>query len=175
MPITLVPTALSKCQSLARAEWLEKRQAELLPAYFMSCLLCLSRCALPYRTSVNVRSMFRATAETLQQIGSRPPAFGAQIGFFCVLHTWGQDSHRSPHLHCVVPVAELPGWQPLGACRRHDFFLPVPYSRTASETSTFVTCSILCGGKVQFHGDLKRWSDPTASLNIWRRSATGDG
>jgi hypothetical protein len=26
-----------------------------------------------------------------------------EIGFFAVLHSWGQNLHFHPHLHCVVP------------------------------------------------------------------------
>jgi len=32
--------------------------------------------------------LFRATAETLQSIAADPKHLGAQIGFFCILHTW---------------------------------------------------------------------------------------
>jgi hypothetical protein len=50
---------------------------------------------------------------------------GAQIGFFAVLHTWGQALFHHPHLHCVVPGG---GISPDGtrwiSCRR-KFFLPV--------------------------------------------------
>jgi hypothetical protein len=41
--------------------------------------------------------LFRATAETLQTIAADPKHLGAQIGFFCVLHTWGQTLTQNPH------------------------------------------------------------------------------
>src|SRR5262249_19065360 len=47
--------------------------------------------------------LFRATAETLRTIAADPKHLGAQIGFFAVLHTWGQALLAHPHLHCVVP------------------------------------------------------------------------
>src|SRR5713101_2104638 len=54
-----------------------------------------------------------------------PSILGAQIGFFAVLHTWGQALFHHPHLHCVVPGG---GISPDGtrwiSCRR-KFFLPV--------------------------------------------------
>ena len=40
--------------------------------------------------------LFRATAETLQTIASDPKHLGAQIGFFAVLHTWGQNLLQNP-------------------------------------------------------------------------------
>jgi hypothetical protein len=47
--------------------------------------------------------LFRATAETLLTIARDPQHLGAEIGFFCVLHTWEQNLQHHPHLHCVVP------------------------------------------------------------------------
>src|SRR6266478_2492734 len=113
-----------KCQSLARAKWLEKRQAELLACEYFHLVFTLPA---PLATLAlqNKRQMyallFRATAETLQSIAADPKYLGAQIGFFCILHTWGQTLTHHPHLHCVVPgggisldggrwVACLPGF-----------------------------------------------------------------
>jgi hypothetical protein len=42
--------------------------------------------------------LFRATSETLRTIAADPKHLGAQIGFFAVLHTWGQA-----HVHMIVP------------------------------------------------------------------------
>ena len=47
--------------------------------------------------------LFRAASETLRTIAADPKHLGAQIGFFAVLHTWGQALVHHPHLHCVVP------------------------------------------------------------------------
>jgi hypothetical protein len=108
--------------------------------------------------------LFRATAETLQQIAADPQHLGAQIGFFCILHTWGQTLTAHPHLHCVTPGGgiSLDGSRWV-ACRRPDFFLPV---RVLSDRFRNLYLRYLqqsyAAGKVQFHGDLKRWSDPTS-------------
>jgi hypothetical protein len=41
--------------------------------------------------------LFRATAETLQSIAADPKRLGVQLGFFCILHTWGQTLTLNPH------------------------------------------------------------------------------
>jgi len=41
--------------------------------------------------------LFRATAETLRTIAADPKHLGAEIGFFAVLHTWGQNLLQNPH------------------------------------------------------------------------------
>jgi hypothetical protein len=70
--------------------------------------------------------LFRAASETLLTIAADPKRLGAAIGFLAVLHTWGQNLHLHPHLHCVVPGG---GIGPDGAswvgCRKQSFFLPV--------------------------------------------------
>lgn len=58
---------------------------------------------LPIRTKALVYGLlFRATAETLRTIAADPKHLGAEIGFFAVLHSWGQNLLHHPHLHCVV-------------------------------------------------------------------------
>jgi len=50
---------------------------------------------------------------------------GASIGFLAVLHTWGQNLHLHPHLHCVVPGGGIsPDGSRWIACRKDSFFLP---------------------------------------------------
>ena len=69
--------------------------------------------------------LFRATAETLRTIAADPKHLGAEIGFFAVLHTWGQNLLLHPHLHCVVPGGGLsPDGTRWISCRP-GFFLPV--------------------------------------------------
>jgi hypothetical protein len=46
--------------------------------------------------------LFRAASRTLLETAADPRLLGASIGFLAVLHTWGQNLHLHPHLHCVV-------------------------------------------------------------------------
>src|SRR5205809_3755524 len=69
--------------------------------------------------------LFRATAETLQTIAADPQHLGAQIGFFAVLHTWGQNLLHHPHLHCLVPGGGLAAGTDRWIGCRPGFFLPV--------------------------------------------------
>jgi hypothetical protein len=117
-----------KCQSLARAEWLEDRQSELLTTPYFHVVFTLpepiAEIACQNKTVV-YGILFRAAAETLRTIGADPKHLGAELGFFTVLHTWGQALLHHPHLHCVVAGGGLSAdgnrWI---ACRR-NFFLPV--------------------------------------------------
>jgi hypothetical protein len=117
-----------KCQSLARAQWLEDRQAELLDCPYFHVVFTLPEeiAPLAYQNKKVVYAiLFRAAAETLRTIAADPQHLGAEIGFFAVLHTWGQNLHHHPHLHCVVAGGGLsPDGHRWISCRP-GFFLPV--------------------------------------------------
>lgn len=156
-----------KCQSLPRAEWLEKRRAELLPCEYFHVIFTLPATLAPLALQ-NKQQMygllFRATAETLQGIAADPRHLGAQIRFFAILHTWGQTLTIHPHLHCVVPGGGLSldgsRWVP---CRRARFFLPVRVlSRRFRRLYLRYLEQAHAAGKLQFHGELEHLSEPQA-------------
>jgi hypothetical protein len=117
-----------KCQSLARARWLQARLSDLLPVEYFHVVFTLpeqlAAVALQNKRVV-YNLLFSAASETLRTIAADPRHLGADIGFLAVLHTWDQTLRHHPHLHCVVPGGGLAvdgeGWR---SCRR-GFFLPV--------------------------------------------------
>jgi hypothetical protein len=117
-----------KCQALARAQWIEHRQAELLDCPYFHVVFTVPEeiAAIAYQNKAVVYNiLFAATAETLRTIGSDPKHLGAEIGFFAVLHTWGQNLTHHPHLHCVVPGGGLSADGQRWIACRPGFFLPV--------------------------------------------------
>jgi Putative transposase/Transposase zinc-binding domain len=117
-----------KCQSLARAQWIEHRQAELLDCQYFHVVFTLPEeiAAIAYQNKAVVYNLlFAATAETLSTIAADPKHLGAEIGFFAVLHTWGQNLTHHPHLHCVVPGGGLSADRQRWVGCRPGFFLPL--------------------------------------------------
>jgi hypothetical protein len=117
-----------KCQSLARAEWLENRRTELLNTQYFHVVFTVPEqiARIAYQNKKVVYGiLFHATAETLRTIAADPKHLGAEIGFFAVLHSWGSNLLHHPHLHCVVPGGGLsPDGTQWISCRPR-FFLPV--------------------------------------------------
>jgi hypothetical protein len=117
-----------KCQCLARARWLERRTAELLPVPYFHVVFTVPA-AVGDLALANPRplydALFSASAQTLLTIAADPRHLGAHIGFISVLHTWGQNLLHHPHVHCVVPgggmAVDAERWR---SCRP-GFFLPV--------------------------------------------------
>jgi len=117
-----------KCQSLARAQWLEDRQAELLEVEYFHIVFTVPEpiAALAYQNKKLLYDiLFHASAETLRTIAADPKHLGAEIGFLTILHTWGQNLQHHPHVHCVVPGGGIsPDGSRWIACRP-GFFLSV--------------------------------------------------
>ena len=117
-----------KCQCLARAQWIEQRQTELLDVPYFHVVFTVPEeiAAIAYQNKeVMYDILFQATAETLKRIAADPEHLGAEIGFFAVLHSWGQNLQFHPHLHCVVPGGGLSADGQRWISCRPDFFLPV--------------------------------------------------
>jgi Putative transposase/Transposase zinc-binding domain len=117
-----------KCQGLARAQWLEDRQTELLDVPYFHVVFTMPQEieVIAFQNQVLVYDiLFRAVSETLRRIAADPKHLGAEIGFLAVLHTWGQTLLHHPHIHCLVPGGGIaPDGQSWIACRP-GFFLPV--------------------------------------------------
>ena len=107
--------------------------------------------------------LFRATAETLTTIAADPKHLGAEIGFFAVLHSWGQNLLFHPHLHCVVPGGGIsPDGNQWISCRPR-FFLPVRVlSRLFRRLFLTYLQEAFDAGKLQFFSSLDSLRDPRA-------------
>jgi Putative transposase/Transposase zinc-binding domain len=155
-----------KCQATAAAQWVEAREAELLPVEYAHVVFTLPAVLGPVALQ-NPREvynlLFRAAAETLQQIAADPKHLGAEIGFLAVLHTWGQNLEHHPHVHCVVPGGGLaPDGSQWIACEP-GFFLPVRVlSRVFRGKFLALLGDAFAQGKLSFHGKLRELRDAGA-------------
>jgi Putative transposase/Transposase zinc-binding domain len=131
-----------KCQGGQAREWMEDREAELLPAPYFHIVFTLPAAIadIAYQNKAVIYDLlFKASSETLLTIAADPKHFGARIGITSVLHTWGSAMTHHPHVHMIVPgggfaIAPVAGGQPKAqresdgqrwiACRP-NFFLPV--------------------------------------------------
>lgn len=100
-----------KCQSLARAQWLEDRQRELLPTPYFHNVFTLPHelNGLVLYSERNRRALwgllFQSTSQTLLAFGRHN--LGGTIGLTLVLHTWDQQLRPHFHVHAVVTGGAL--------------------------------------------------------------------
>ena len=117
-----------KCQNLARAQWIEQRKGDLLPIDYYHVVFSIPEQLNPLalqNKAVFYSLLFATTAATLQTIAQDPTHLGADIGFFSILHTWGQTLTHRPHIHCVVTGGGLSADRSRWIHCRPGFFLSV--------------------------------------------------
>ena len=148
-----------KCQSLARAEWLENRRTELLHTQYFHVVFTVPEqiARIAYQNKKVVYGiLFHATAETLRTIAADPKHLGAEIGFFAVLHSWGSNLLHHPHLHCVVPGGGLSPDETQWISCHPRFFLPVRVlSRLFRRLFLEYLIRAFDAGKLQFFSSLE--------------------
>ncbi len=154
-----------KCQGLASAHWLQQRTAELLPVPYFHVVFTVPEQIAEiafYNKEVIYQILFRTVAATLLTIARDPKHLGAEIGFFAVLHTWGQNLHLHPHLHCVVPGGGLSPDGQWKACLP-GFFLPVRVlSRLFRRLLLEALAEAYTDGELQFFSHLEPLREPSA-------------
>jgi len=160
-----------KCQAASRALWLDREATFLLPTEYHHVVFTLPQevaaVALGQPALLYDR-LFQAASATLREVGANPKRLGAQVGVLMVLHTWGQNLHHHPHVHCVVTggglscnvqgvVDRAPRWV---SCRP-GFFLPV---RVLSRVFRGKYLALVRAAFEQ--GKLAGWSD-AAAFDQW--------
>jgi len=115
-----------KCQSLAKAQWLEKQTSELLPVGYFHLVFTLphelNRLILGNK-KILLGLLFKAVSETLLEFGQS--RFGGTMGIIAVLHTWDQKLQDHFHLHCLVPSGALSFDRSRWTAARKNFLFPV--------------------------------------------------
>jgi hypothetical protein len=99
-----------KCESFKAAQWLEARQAELLPVRYFHVVFTLPHelnHLVLYNKQLLYNLLFESTWETLKTLGNDPRRLHGEMGMHCILHTWGQNLSQHNHVHCIVPGGAL--------------------------------------------------------------------
>ena len=166
-----------KCQGAAQIQWIERRQDDLLPVAYFHVVFTLPAPIADiafHNKAVVYAILLKTAAATLRLIAADPKHLGAEIGVISVLHTWGQNLHHHPHVHCVIPGGgiSLDG-QRWVACRP-KFFLPVKvlarlFRRLFLEAlaEAHATGQIKLSGMLGSLGEVAAFAD---ALRTWRRS-----
>jgi Putative transposase/Transposase zinc-binding domain len=155
-----------KCQGLARAQWLDDRQSELLdvPYFHVVFTVPAEIEVIAFQNQTVVYDiLFRAASETLRTIAADPKHLGAEIGFLAVLHTWGQNLMHHPHVHCLVPGGGIaPDGKSWIACRP-GFFLPVRVlSRMFRGLFLHYLEKAFAAGELRFFSEYRPLHEPAA-------------
>lgn len=120
--------ACPKCHGKQTQDWLEKREAELLPCdYFHGVATVPFELHDAFRR--NQKLMYglfmRVSAEVVKELCARKRHLGAMPGLLSVLHTWNGQLGYHPHVHMLITGGGIAPdgehWKPA----RGDFLVPV--------------------------------------------------
>ena len=115
-----------QCQGRATAEWLEARQAKMLPVPHFQVVFTLPaelRTVAFANQPLVYSLLFGAATSVLQDLATQ--RLSARLGITAVLHTWTSKLEYHPHVHCLVTAGGLrlddERWVPT----REEYLFPV--------------------------------------------------
>lgn len=116
-----------KCQTLKKEKWIDKQKHNLLNVAYFHAVFSIPAELNPivYQNQKDLYNiLFKAVSETLKELAKDKKFLGADIGFTCVLHTWGQNLMHHPHIHCIIPSGGIDNYGKWKNSKK-DFFIPV--------------------------------------------------
>ena len=117
----------SKCHTNQIERWLQARKLEMLPCHYFHVTVTVPeelRSVLRANQRDGYALLMKAAAQAIIDIARDPQFVGGTVGVLAVLHTWTQQLHYHPHVHCLVTGGGVSNdgthWHPA----RPAFFAP---------------------------------------------------
>lgn len=147
-----------QCEGAKDAAWMQARQDELLPVHYFHVVFTVPH-VLNVLFLANPRLcyslFFQAVAKTLLTVGRN--RLKARLGFFAILHTWGQQLTVHHHIHCAVPgggVKADGAW--VNTSKRTRYFAPTKVLAAVFRGILLKALrSAYTKGKLTFNGDFE--------------------
>lgn len=151
------------CQGVNKVVWVDQRKKDILDAPYFHVVFTMPKQLhmLIYHNQKTLYDlMYKAVAETLMELSQSDKYLGAQIGFFSVLHTWGQNLHYHPHIHTVVLAGGL-SKQNKWRHTSKKFFIPVKVlSKKFRGKYLYYLKQYYQQNRLTFYKDSEQYKDP---------------
>ena len=143
------------CQEFPKEKWVDARREDILDAPYFHVVFTVPEELNPVIYSnqkLLYSALYHAVSDTLRELAADKKHLGANIGYICILHTWGSEMNFHPHIHSIVLGGGLDSgrqWKDNG----EDFFLPVKVlSKVFRGKYLEVLKQLWSDGKLEFHG-----------------------
>lgn len=93
------------CQGMGVDEWIDKQQENVLDTEYFHVVFTVPEELNPLIYSNQRKlydALYHAANQTLTELSRDRKYLGANIGYICVLHTWGSRMNYHPHLHTIL-------------------------------------------------------------------------
>lgn len=151
------------CQGITKEVWVDQRTKDILDAPYFHAVFTMPKQlhqVIYHNQRLLYDLMYKAVAETLNELAADKKYLGAQIGFFSVLHTWGQNLHYHPHIHTVILAGGLDKQNQWHNTSK-KFFIPVKVlSKKFRGKYLYYLKQYYQQNKLTFYHDLKKYEDP---------------
>ena len=150
------------CQEFPKEKWVDARREDVLDAPYFHVVFTVPEELNPVIYSnqkLLYDALYHASSDTLKELASDSKHLGAEIGYICILHTWGSEMNFHPHIHAVVLGGGLDPknhWKDKG----EDFFLPIRViSRLFRGKYLAELKQLWSDSKLEFHGSAERYKN----------------
>jgi hypothetical protein len=151
------------CQGVNKEVWVDNRKKDILNAPYFHVVFTMPEqlhMLIYHNQKLLYDLMYRSVAETLTELSQDKKYLGAQIGFFSVLHTWGQNLHYHPHIHSVVLAGGL-NKQNQWRNTSKKFFIPVKVlSKKFRGKYLYYLKQYYEQNLLKFYNDAKQYENP---------------
>ena len=115
------------CQEFPKEKWVDARREDILDAPYFHVVFTVPEELNPIIYSNQkflYTALYHAASDTLSELAADSKYLGTDIGYICILHTWGSTMNFHPHIHAIVLGGGLDAknhWKDNGK----EFFLPI--------------------------------------------------
>ena len=115
------------CQEFPKERWVDARREDILDAPYFHVVFTIPEELNPIIYSNQkflYAALYHAASDTLSELAADSKYLGTDIGYICILHTWGSTMNFHPHIHAIVLGGGLDAknhWKDNGK----EFFLPI--------------------------------------------------
>ena len=115
------------CQEFPKEKWVDARREDILDAPYFHVVFTVPEELNPIIYSNQkflYTALYHAASDTLSELAADSKYLGTDIGYICILHTWGSTMNFHPHIHAIVLGGGLDvknHWKDNGK----EFFLPI--------------------------------------------------
>lgn len=148
------------CQALPKEKWMDKRREDVLEAPYFHVVFTVPQELNPLIYSnqqLLYDALYHSVSATINELTADAKHLGANVGYICVLHTWGSEMNYHPHIHVILLGGGLTAknqWRDKG----DEFFLPVKVLSKLFQGKYLGELKLLWEEKkLQFHGSSEKY------------------
>ena len=93
------------CQEFPKEKWIDDQKENVLDAPYYHVVFTVPEELNPIIYSnqeLLYDALYHAASYTLNELAKDSKYLGTDIGYICILHTWGSAMNYHPHIHTIV-------------------------------------------------------------------------